>query len=61
MNGRPGSITSNFHFKLALISFTDLLKGSYYANPIVDKPSVSPEHIKEFCEYYSNNICMWYS
>lgn len=44
------------HGKEIMNGRPDLLKGSYYANPTVDKPNVSPRHIKDFCEYYSNNI-----
>jgi hypothetical protein len=35
----------------------DTLKGSYYANPVVDSPSVSSALKKSYPEYYSNNIC----
>lgn len=34
----------------------DTLKGSYYANPIVDVPKVSDELKKQFPEYYGANI-----
>jgi hypothetical protein len=34
----------------------DFLKGSYYANPIVDSPTISEEEKKAFPEYYGNNI-----
>ena len=34
----------------------DTLKGSYYANPVVDYPTVSEEQRKEHPEYYGHNI-----
>jgi len=34
----------------------DTLKGSYYANPIVDVPSVSPDLREAYPEYYGTNI-----
>jgi len=34
----------------------DLLKGSYYANPIVESPNVSADLRREFPEYYRGNI-----
>ena len=36
----------------------DTLKGSFYSNPLVDKPDVSPEEREAFPEYYGENICM---
>lgn len=35
----------------------DLLKGSYYANPVEDKPTVSSTLRAMYPEYYGNNIC----
>lgn len=35
----------------------DLLKGSYYANPVVDNPDVSPTLRESYPEYYNQNIC----
>jgi hypothetical protein len=35
----------------------DTLKGSYYANPVLDTPTVSDELRKAHPEYYGNNIC----
>jgi hypothetical protein len=35
----------------------DLLKGSFYANPTVDEPTVSEEQKKSYPEYYGRNIC----
>jgi hypothetical protein len=35
----------------------DVLKGSYYANPTVDTPTVSAEQAKAYPEYYGANIC----
>lgn len=37
----------------------DTLKGSYYANPTVDIPDVSPELREQYQEYYRSNICVW--
>ena len=36
---------------------SDLLKGSYYANPIIDSPQVSAEDQANYPEYYGHNIC----
>lgn len=36
---------------------TDTLKGSYYANPVLDEPSVSPILREAYPEYYGKNIC----
>lgn len=44
------------HSKLNLDQ--DTLKGSYYANPIIDTPDVSPELREQYGEYYRSNICM---
>ena len=38
--------------------FTDTLKGSYYANPMVDAPEVTAEQRQAYPEYYGTNICM---
>jgi hypothetical protein len=35
----------------------DLLKGSYYANPVVDNVTVSPAQRDAYPEYYGENIC----
>ncbi|KAI0307933.1 Clavaminate synthase-like protein [Multifurca ochricompacta] len=40
MNGRPA----------------DTLKGSYYANPVIDAPSVHPGLLEAYPEYYGTNI-----
>ncbi|KEP48457.1 2OG-Fe(II) oxygenase family containing protein [Rhizoctonia solani 123E] len=34
----------------------DTLKGSYYANPVVDEPNVDPEQKEAHPEYYGKNI-----
>ncbi|KAF5355765.1 hypothetical protein D9756_004042 [Leucocoprinus leucothites] len=34
----------------------DTLKGSYYANPVVDKPSLSQSEQEKYPEYYGQNI-----
>jgi hypothetical protein len=36
---------------------TDVLKGSYYANPLIDVPTVSAQDAKLYPEYYGKNIC----
>ena len=36
---------------------SDVLKGSYYANPISDNASVSEEEREAYPEYYGSNIC----
>ncbi|GJJ09559.1 hypothetical protein Clacol_003782 [Clathrus columnatus] len=36
--------------------FVDFLKGSFYANPILDEANVGLDQIIEFPEYYSRNI-----
>ena len=33
------------------------MKGSYYANPVLDEPSVSNELRVAYPEYYGKNIC----
>jgi len=38
-------------------AFTDVLKGSYYANPLIDVPTVSAQDAKLYPEYYGKNIC----
>ena len=38
--------------------FIDTLKGSYYANPLVDSPDVSAQDKQSYPEYYGENICM---
>ena len=35
----------------------DTLKGSYYANPVVDKPTVPLTLREAYPEYYGENIC----
>ncbi len=35
----------------------DTMKGSYYANPVLDEPNVSPKLREAYPEYYGNNIC----
>lgn len=35
----------------------DTLKGSFYANPIVDQPTVSDAVRQAYPEYYGQNIC----
>ena len=33
------------------------MKGSYYANPVVDEPKISAELKQAYPEYYGKNIC----
>jgi hypothetical protein len=35
----------------------DVLKGSYYANPVVEIPGVAPALQDAYPEYYNKNIC----
>lgn len=59
MNGKPGKrYLRNISLSgLILVRFQDTLKGSYYANPIVDRPRVSPLERDAYPEYYGDNIC----
>ena len=43
--------------EVVLIEVADTMKGSYYANPVLDEPSVSTELRKAYPEYYGKNIC----
>lgn len=42
---------------LILSCASDTLKGSYYANPITEEETVSPQGREAFPEYYGKNIC----
>ncbi|KAL4069426.1 Clavaminate synthase-like protein [Scleroderma citrinum] len=44
------------HGKEIMNGKPDTLKGSYYANPIVDEPNVPPEIKEQHQEYYRDNI-----
>lgn len=44
------------HGKEIMNGQPDTLKGSYYANPVVDFPDVSEELRNEFPEYYGKNV-----
>ncbi|KAF4605564.1 hypothetical protein EYR40_004350 [Pleurotus pulmonarius] len=44
------------HGKEIMNGKPDLLKGSYYANPVADKPTVSSTLRTMYPEYYGNNI-----
>ncbi|KAI5123709.1 hypothetical protein M0805_000303 [Coniferiporia weirii] len=44
------------HGKEIMNGKPDTLKGSYYANPLVDSPAVSPLEKQMYPEYYGNNI-----
>jgi hypothetical protein len=41
----------------SLRRISDILKGSFYANPMVEQVTVSDEDRLQFPEYYGNNIC----
>jgi len=43
--------------KRVILIALDTLKGSYYANPVIDVPSVSDDIRKDYPEYYGSNIC----
>jgi len=44
------------HGKEVMNGKPDTLKGSYYANPVVDAPSVHPDIREAYPEYYGTNI-----
>ncbi|KZT74903.1 Clavaminate synthase-like protein [Daedalea quercina L-15889] len=44
------------HGKEIMNGRPDLLKGSYYANPIMDTPNVTAEQREAYPEYYGSNI-----
>ena len=61
MNGKPGKKhgnTPNMQ-RLLIVVFCpiDTMKGSYYANPVLDEPNVSPELRQAYPEYCGKNIC----
>ena len=39
------------------ILIADTMKGSYYANPVIDEPNVPQELREAYPEYYRKNIC----
>ncbi|KAJ7225919.1 Clavaminate synthase-like protein [Mycena pura] len=45
------------HGKEIMNGKPDVLKGSYYANPVVENPDVSPALQEAYPEYYNKNIC----
>ena len=60
MNGKPGRYLNVLPCSPDSISHTngaDTLKGSYYANPVVDESSIHPSLREAHPEYYGNNIC----
>lgn len=58
MNGKPGQpLGVPFVSQPGLKRSVDTLKGSYYANPVLDKPDVSPILREAYPEYYGANIC----
>jgi len=54
---RSDNLLFNVHLFHLFFSLIDTLKGSYYANPVVDKPSVSQSEQERYPEYYGQNIC----
>lgn len=58
MNGKPGNSILVHPLTVGLNLDPDTLKGSYYANPIIDFPDVSPELREQYGEYYRSNICV---
>lgn len=38
----------------------DTLKGSYYANPVIDSPTVAASEMQAYPEYYGNNVCAFW-
>ncbi|KAE9395906.1 Clavaminate synthase-like protein [Gymnopus androsaceus JB14] len=44
------------HGKEIMNGKPDFLKGSFYANPVVDTPSVPEDHREAYPEYYGTNI-----
>ena len=60
MNGKPGMIPINLsRVKLTCSSAIDTLKGSFYANPIIDLPTVPDSDKSAYPEYYRDNICQY--
>jgi hypothetical protein len=57
MNGKPGHAPATYCKLMLKHAFTDVLKGSYYANPLIDVPTVSAQDAKLYPEYYGKNIC----
>jgi hypothetical protein len=57
MNGKPGIVTPRFQRNNLYNCRADTLKGSYYANPVMDTPSVPPDLREAYPEYYGTNIC----
>ena len=59
MANQVGLVTNLISYDRLLTGFfiVDTLKGSYYANPVIDEPDVSPELRKAHPEYYGKNIC----
>ncbi|ELU44575.1 2OG-Fe(II) oxygenase superfamily domain-containing protein [Rhizoctonia solani AG-1 IA] len=61
MNGKPGErVSLDYGCKIRLYWLLhlrpDTLKGSYYANPVVDDPNVDPQEKVAHPEYYGKNI-----
>lgn len=57
MGGQVGTSNVLSAFRANATSTEDTLKGSYYANPVVDSPSVSADLQQQYPEYYGTNIC----
>lgn len=61
MNGRPGA-NNHVYYLLAghlLTLELDTLKGSYYANPVIDVPDVNPAVKAAYPPIYGDNVCMY--
>lgn len=63
MNGKPGNLPriamcTGWPSDLFAACALDTMKGSYYANPVLDEPNVSPKLHEAYPEYYGKNICM---
>lgn len=57
MNGKPGELLLISVASVdVLTSLTDLLKGSFYANPLMDDAEIPEEKRAQFPEYYGYNI-----
>ncbi len=50
-------LMSRTHMNCGSDLLSDTLKGSYYANPVIDRPQVSQALREAYPEYYGSNIC----
>jgi hypothetical protein len=58
MNGKPGKTPFQYASgtRQSLIPEADYMKGSFYANPIIDNPTVSASEREAYPEYYGKNL-----